>query len=253
MAPKKKLKNTDSLGRIVLYKNRLEVRLEQDSVWLNLNQLAELFGRDKSVISRHLRNIFQTNELSRQATVAIFATVQSEGGRAVERQIEYFNLDVIISVGYRVNSKQGTRFRIWATGLLRRHLVDGFTLNEKRLRTVEGKYRELQQILTLLNNVKQLEGVSDETRGLVEVVTAYGRALDLLDDYDHERLMVPKGTLKARYTMTYEKALDIINEMSRMFHDSALFGQEKDLGLKSTLGEGWQDTCFSCRRSVAFS
>lgn len=106
---------TNTRGQIVLYKNRFEVKLEKETVWLTLNQMAGLFARDKSVISRHLHNIYKTKELKRRSTVAFFATVQKEGGRLVERKIEYFNLDAIISVGYRVNSKGGTQFRIWAT------------------------------------------------------------------------------------------------------------------------------------------
>ncbi|MBE7445362.1 MAG: virulence RhuM family protein [Planctomycetia bacterium] len=139
-----------SKGQVIVYKNNVEVRLEKETVWLSLNQMADLFGRDKSVISRHLRNIFKTKELDNGATVAFFATVQEEGGRIVERNIEYFNLDVIISVGYRVNSKQGTQFRIWATNVLRKHLVDGYTINEKRLKAAAHKYQELQKTLKLL-------------------------------------------------------------------------------------------------------
>lgn len=111
----------------------VQVRLEGETVWLSLQQLAELFGRDKSVISRHLRNIYATEELSREATVAKNATVQMEGGREVQRETEFYNLDAIISVGYRVNSSRATRFRQWATGVLRQHLVEGYTLNQQRL------------------------------------------------------------------------------------------------------------------------
>lgn len=119
-------------GEIVIYQTgegggRLEARLKQDSLWLSLNQIAAVFERDKSVISRHLSNVFREGELDRGSTVAFFATVQDEGGLTVERQVEYFNLDVILSVGYRVNSKRGTQFRIWATQVLRDHLVKGYS------------------------------------------------------------------------------------------------------------------------------
>ncbi len=132
-------------GEIVIYQEAqdlpgLQVRLEQDSVWLNLNQIAALFERDKSVVSRHLRNIYATAELDRAATVAFFATVQDEGGRVVERQIEFFNLDAILSVGYRVNSKRGTQFRIWATRVLRDHLLKGYSVNERRLDEPKHRY-----------------------------------------------------------------------------------------------------------------
>ena len=136
-------------GEVVIYEDpahgvRVDVRLEQDTLWLNLNQIAELFGRDKSVISRHLRNVFREGELDRESTVAKFATVQQEGGRTVTRQIEHFNLDAILSVGYRVNSKRGTQFRIWATQVLRDHLLRGYTVNARRLeqlRHVDGNKR----------------------------------------------------------------------------------------------------------------
>ncbi len=136
--------------RVAIYQSAdgqasLEVRLEQESVWLNLNQMAELFDRDKSVISRHLKTIFDSQELDRQATVAKNATVQTEGDREVRRTIEFFNLDVVISVGYRVNSKRGVQFRQWATKVLRDHLVQGYTLNQKRLEEKAEKLIEMQQ------------------------------------------------------------------------------------------------------------
>ena len=123
-------------GELILYQSedgqaKVDVRLKDETVWLTLNQLAELFERDKSVVSRHLRNVFQSGELDREATVAINATVQQEGSREVSRTIEWFNFDAIISVGYRVNSKRGTQFRIWATSVLKDHLVQGYTINQK--------------------------------------------------------------------------------------------------------------------------
>ncbi len=126
----------------------VQVRLEGETVWLSLQQLAELFQRDKSVISRHLRNIYATQELNREATVAKNATVQMEGGREVQREIEFYNLDAIISVGYRVNSARATRFRQWATGMLRQHLVEGYTLSQQRL---QERGIEFEQALDLLS------------------------------------------------------------------------------------------------------
>jgi hypothetical protein len=140
-------------GEVAVYRDRggrvrLEVRLEGDTVWLSLAQIATLFGRDKSVVSRHLQKIYATRELSRAATVAETATVRREGRREVARQVEYYNLDVILSVGYRVNSKRGTQFRIWATAMLREHLLRGYTLNERRLR--EKGIEEMQETVSLL-------------------------------------------------------------------------------------------------------
>lgn len=200
--------------------------------------MADLFKRDKSVVSQHLNNIFKSKELDSGSTVAFFATVQSEGGRSVERSIEYFNLDVIISVGYRVNSKRGAQFRIWATNVLKKHLVDGYTINEKLLRASRHKYQQLKQSLKLLSNVARLEGVSDEAKGLIEVITQYSHALDILDDFDHERLSVPKGTERLKYELTYEKACKIIDAMREKFKKSStLVGREKDKSFQGSLGQ----------------
>jgi prophage maintenance system killer protein len=234
-------KNKKSPKRqVVIYKHKFEVRLEKETVWLSLNQMADLFDRDKSVVSRHLNNIFKSKELDRGSTVAFVATVQNEGGRSVERRIEYFNLDVIISVGYRVNSKRGTQFRIWATNVLKKHLVDGYTINEKRLRTSEHKYQQLKQSLKLLGNVVRLESISDEAKGLIEVITQYSHALDILDDFDHERLSVPKGTKHLKYELTYEKACKIIDAMREKFKSSPLVGKEKDKSFQGSLGAVYQ-------------
>jgi hypothetical protein len=139
-------------GAIVLYqaadgKISLHVKIEKETIWLSLNQMAELFDRDKSVVSRHLRNIFDTSELDRHSTVAFFATVQNEGGRSVERQVEHFNLDAILSVGYRINSKRGSQFRIWATKVLRDHILKGFSVNERRLKELRQSIRLVGQVL----------------------------------------------------------------------------------------------------------
>ena len=181
-------------GQVILYKNKLEVRLKEETVWLSLNQLADLFERDKSVISRHLRNIFEEKELNKGSVVAKYATTASDGKIY---KVEYFNLDAIISVGYRVNSLRGTQFRIWATNVLRKHLVDGYTINEKRLKAQQNKISELQNAVRLLANVALLEGVSDEAKGIVQIISEYLRALNILDDFDHQRLVSPKGTLKS--------------------------------------------------------
>jgi len=227
-------------GQIVLYQNNLEVKLMRETVWLNLNQMAMLFEKDKSVISRHLRNVFDTSELDKESTVAFFATVQKEGDRTIERNIEYFNLDAIISVGYRVNSKRGTQFRIWATNVLRKHVVEGYTINQKRLEAQAGKIKELQETVSLLSNVVALESISDETKGIIQIISEYSRGLGILDDYDHERLSMPDGTRRKTVIMTYEDAQEIITAMKKKFHDSALVGREKDNSFKSSIGAIYQ-------------
>jgi len=237
MAPKKLMKIEDSRGQVVLYKNRLEVRLVKDTVSLSLNQMSDLFERDKSVISRHLHNIFKESELKRNSVVAKFATTGTDGKIY---QVEYFSLDAIISVGYRVNSKQGTQFRIWATNVLRRYLLDGYTLNEKKLRVQSEKICNLREAVRLLGNIASLEDVPDESKGIIRIIEEYSRALNILDDFDHQRLATPAGTQKVKYELTYEEAKNIISEIKVRFKDSPLVGQEKDSGFKSSIGAIYQ-------------
>lgn len=224
----------DRKGEIVLFRENngaltLEVRLEEETVWLSLNQLADLFGRDKSVISRHLRNIYKEKELARAATVAFFATVQIEGGRQIARDVEFFNLDAILSVGYRVNSRRGTQFRIWATNVLKQHIVQGYTENKRRL-------QELRQSLRLIEHVLDRYEVStDEAKALLRVVTDYSSALDLLDDYDHQRIPEAPVSKRKVKAVSYDEALRIIGRLRENFGASAIFGQEKDESLHSSL------------------
>ena len=231
-----KLKPLDSgRGEVILYQTpkgggRLEVRLEKETLWLNLNQISTLFERDKSVISRHLRSVFREGELARKATVAFFATVQKEGEREVERKVEYFNLDAVLSVGYRVNSKRGTQFRVWATQVLKEHLVKGYSVNAKRL-------KELRQSIKLIGQVLDRYNVtSDQARGLLRVVTDYASALDLLDDYDHQRVGVPLLAAGEAKGIDYKEAMAVIAELRRKFGGSKLFGREKDESLRGCLG-----------------
>lgn len=232
-------------GEVVVYQApdgqvRVEVRLERETVWLSLNQLAELFGRDKSVISRHLRNVFESGELERAATVAKNATVQTEGGRGVVREIEFFNLDAILSVGYRVNSKCGTQFRIWATTTLRDHLLRGYTLNERRLR--ERGLSEIEQAVGLLARTLTTHAlVSDEGRAVLDVVQRYTRSWRLLLEYDEERLAELPGRFVAP---TAALSLDDARAAATSLRDDlvgrgqagALFGQERGDGLAGILG-----------------
>lgn len=226
-----------SKGQVIFYKKNVEVRLEKETVWLTQKDMSGLFDTERSVITKHIRNILNTKELEKNSVCANFAHT-AEDGKVY--QIQFYNLDMIISVGYRVNSKEGTQFRIWATSVLRKHLIDGYTINEKRLKTAEHKYQELQKSIKLFGNVLQLENVSDDAKGLIGVITQYGRALDILDDYDHQKLSIPKGRKRKKFTFTYEQARDIIESMKRKFKDSDLVGQEKDQSFQSSIGAIYQ-------------
>jgi hypothetical protein len=184
-------------GEIAVYQTldgevRVDVRLERDTVWLSLTQMAELFGRDKSGISRHLRNVFESGELERAATIAKNATVQREGGRDVVRDIEFYNLDAILSVGYRVNSKRGTQFRIWATQTLHEHQVRGYTLNRQRF---ERNAAELEAALALVRKAARGDALTtDQERGLLDVIARYTQTFLLLQRYDEGLLAEPEGS-----------------------------------------------------------
>ena len=224
-------------GRVILYKNRLEVRLEQDTVWLTQKQMAELFDKDVRTINEHIKNVFNEGELLSEAVIRKFRITASDGKRY---DTAHYNLDVIISVGYRVKSLRGTQFRIWATNVLRQHLVEGYTINEKRLKAQQDKIRNLQETVRLLGNVAQLENVSDEAKGIIQIISEYSWALNVLDDFDHQRLTAPKGTKQTKYKLDYFEARSIIDQMRMKFKDSNLFGQEKDKSFKGSIGAIYQ-------------
>ncbi|MFO7593219.1 MAG: RhuM family protein [Pseudomonadota bacterium] len=214
----------------------VEVRLEGETLWLSLQQLADLFGRDKSVISRHLKNIFETSELARDSVVAKNATTAADGK---VYQVEYFNLDAIISVGYRVNSTQATRFRQWATRVLREHLTQGYSLNEHRL--AQQGLAELEQAVDLLGKtLTRQELVTDIGREVVGLILGYARTWRLLLDYDEGRLSIPAGAQPARGVLRLEearRALDALaGELRRRDEASELFARDRGEGLAAILG-----------------
>jgi prophage maintenance system killer protein len=216
---------------------RLDVRLERETVWLSLSQMAELFGRDKSVISRHLRNIFETGELDRQAVVAKNATTAADGKTY---QVEYFDLDAILSIGYRVNSQRGTQFRIWATRTLRDHLVRGYTLNESRLQ--EKGLAEMEQAMRLLaRTLTAHELVTEEGRAVLDVVAYYARSWRLLVQYDENRLPeAPAHPMHPVASLSPEDARRAICELKQALmargEATTLFGQERSGALDGILG-----------------
>jgi prophage maintenance system killer protein len=219
----------------------ISVRLENDSVWLSLVQITELFQRDKSVISRHLNNVFKENELSREATVAKIATVQIEGERKVERNIEFFNLDVIISVGYRIKSLRGTQFRIWANKIIKDYLIKGYSINEKRLSQQNEQLRELQDSVKMLGNVLNFKTLTNnESVGLLKIISDYAYALDILDQYDYQSLEIKDTSGKETYQLTYKEAMAQIMLAKKTHGNSDLFGNEKDESFKSSINTIYQ-------------
>lgn len=218
---------------------QLDVQLERETVWLNQRQMAELFDKDTDTIGLHVRNIYNEGELPRIGTTEESSVVQNEGGRKVRRQVSFYNLDVIISVGYRVKSKRGTQFRQWATRVLREHLVRGFTLNEKRLQEQAQKLEDLRRTVGLLEKTLTHQAIGlDEAKGLLQVITDYAYALTTLDRFDHGTLAIEQTTRPAAYLMTYEAAIEIVRAMKTGF--GGLFGLEKDQGFKSALGAIYQ-------------
>lgn len=222
-------------NEIVIFENqnvKLEVNMKDETVWLSLDQMATLFDRDKSVISRHIKNAFE-EELDRSSTVAKFATVQKEGTREITRNIDYYNLDVIISVGYRVKSKNGVAFRKWANKILKDYLIKGYAINEKRLKALE-KTIELIDIANRLDD--RLE--DKDAKGVLKVITSYTKALDLLDDYDHKNLKI-KGTNKSLKKIDYEECMNVINTLK--FNESSdIFALERDYGFKAIIDTIYQ-------------
>jgi prophage maintenance system killer protein len=230
-----------TMSEIEIYKSpdnqiELQVNLEKDTVWLSQKQMAQLFGKDADTIGLHLKNIYTEHELEEPATTELFSVVQTEGKRKVKRKLKYFNLDAIISVGYRVNSKRGTQFRQWATQRLKDYLVKGFSINEKRLQETQAQFRELKQAVSLLDKVagtKELSG--NEAQGLLKILNEYSSALDLLDQFDHQKLKVPKSRTKELFRISYKDAIKAIEGLKEKFGGSELFGREKDTSFKSSL------------------
>lgn len=234
-------------SKIVIYQTAdgetaIDVKMENDTVWLSQSQMAELFQKDRTVIGRHIKNIFEEGELERTMVCANFAHTTRHGAingkTQVQNQILY-NLDVIISVGYRVKSVRGTQFRIWANKILKDYLVKGYAINSQ---VAAQKYEELCKLVALVGRTaKTQEQISgDEAKSLVAVVSDYARALDTLDDYDYQRLAVKKVTRRTKFRATYENAMEAILAIKKKFGESELFANEKDESFKSSIGQIYQ-------------
>jgi len=222
-------------------KTEIQVKLEGETVWLNQYQLEELFVTDRTSITRHISNIYKSEELSKEATSAKIAQVQKEGDRKITRQINFYNLDVIIAVGYRVNSKRGTEFRIWANKILKEFLIKGFSINEKRLSQQNEQLKELQESAKILGDVlHNKELTTDESTGLLKIISEYAYALDLIDQYDYQKLEIKETSGKEIYQLSYDEAIKQINLAKNVFGNSKLFGLEKDESFKSSLSTIYQ-------------
>jgi prophage maintenance system killer protein len=228
--------------QIEIYKSNkdnveIQVQFEKETVWLNQYQLADLFDTDRTSVLKHIQNIYATNELDELATCAKFAQVRKEGNREVKRNVLYYNLDIIISVGYKVNSIKGTQFRQWATQRLRDYLVKGYALNEKRLKELHYKYSDLQQAIKLAANAGNIESLtSTEAKGILGVIEQYAYALETLDKYDHQKLTIDSDTSETEIQkLSYEEAIYQINVWRDYQKAGKLFGNEKDQSFKSSL------------------
>lgn len=228
-------------GEILIYQSAdggpaLDVRLEQDTVWLTQAQMAELFGRERSVVTKHVNNVFKEGELNAKSNVQILHIAGSD------KPVNYYNLDVIISVGYRVKSPRGTQFRIWATQVLRQHLIQGYTVHEQRL-------RELNRAVRVIADVAQRRNLSgDEAKALFNVVADYAYALEVLDDYDHQRVCLGEVSPGPVAALLLDEARQVIARMGDRFGASELFGREKDEGLEGSLAAVMQT--FAAGRSI---
>jgi prophage maintenance system killer protein len=219
-------------------KTEINVHLEKESVWLSLNQMVDLFERDKSVISRHISNIFKEGELEKISVVAKNATTASDGK---VYQVDFYNLDVIISVGYRIKSQRGTQFRIWANKILKEYLIKGFSINEKRLTQHNEQLKELQGSVKILGNILERKSLSnDESVGLLKIISDYAYALDILDQYDYQSLEIKDTSGKETYQLTYEEAMNKIMLAKKAHGNSDLFGHEKDDSFQSSVATIYQ-------------
>lgn len=209
----------------------LDVKLENDTVWLDQSQMAELFGRDRTVVTRHINNIFREGELEEKSNVHFLHIANSD------KPVKIYNLDVIISVGYRVKSQRGTQFRIWANKVLKEYLVKGFVVNQ------QAKIKQLQEALDsikVLTDIASRQVSNDQAKGILQVINDYAHGLDILDQYDHQKLAIEESDTKEQFRATYENAKKAIKELYDKFEGSSLFGNEKDQSFKSSINTIYQ-------------
>ena len=224
-------------NEIILFENdnvKLEVNIQDETVWLTQKQMAELFKTTKRNVEMHIKNIYQENELEEISTWKNFFQVQKEGKRDVTRNKKIYNLDVIISVGYRVKSKEGTKFRIWANKILKDYMIKGYAINQKRLDYLEKTIKLIDIATRLDENLR-----SDESYNMLKVISDYTKALETIDRYDHKEIQKPKGKIDTSRKIKYEECIKIINEMP-FKQKSKIFGLERDQGLESIINNIYQ-------------
>lgn len=217
----------------------IQVKLDKDTVWLTLAQISELFDVQKPAIHKHLKNIYSTDELSRESTVSNLEIVQTEGTRDVKRNLELYNLDAIIAIGYRVNSKRATQFRKWASGVLKEHLVQGYTFHHKRL--YEKGITDLQKAMDLLaQTLERNVLVTDVGQGAVDIINRYTKTWNLLLAYDEDQLSIPSNLIESNLILDYETILPAIDALKHNLFEkeeaTPLFGQQRDNHLKALFG-----------------
>lgn len=228
-------------GEIVLYKTtdgrlELDVKLEEETVWLTPALMSKLFNKARPTILEHIKNIYEEEELERILTCRKFRQVQKEGKRNVVREVDFYNLDVIISVGYRVKSKRGTQFRIWANKVLKDYLVTGYALNERKLKEQTARLHELEKLVDkFLAVAEKYQLEQDVFSGILKVVSDYTHALDLLDQYDYQSLKIKATTKEEQFKISYNKAKNVIDELKNKFGSSNFFGKEKDNSFRSSI------------------
>ena len=234
---------TENLNdKIIIYqsedgKTQLDVKLEHETVWLTQKQIAELFGTKRPAITKHLKNIYASEELTEESTCSILEHMGNDGRQSYNTK--YYNLDAILSVGYRVNSKNATRFRQWANSVLKQYLVKGYAINEN---IRKHQIAELRQLIQVLGRAIQQQPAktTDESNALFDVVVDYTYALDTLENYDYQRLHIAKTTKEEPFHATYENAMHEIDMLRQKFGGSVLFGNEKDDSFKSSIGQIYQ-------------
>ena len=237
--------NNKSKGEIVIYtsddgKVSLDTKLENDTIWLTQKDMAELFGVKTPAINKHLMNIYKEGELNQDATVSILEIVQKEGSRSVKRQKTFYNLDAIISVGYRVNSSRATQFRIWATNVLKEYLIKGYTINEKALKDKQEKIQTLQTTVSLLSRslINQIESL-DDAQQIAKILDNFAKGLDLLDNFDHKTLDIKGATQQEAVIIPVKEFLSVINKMKSEFA-SDVFANPKDDSFEGSVNQIYQ-------------